>query len=75
MARGGFEIEMEWRQNSLEKLTLVSRLGNEAHVRICTPGEFIIMCDGLEVAHEVSDGKYFFPTVAGKSYEFMKQQD
>ena len=75
VARGGFEIEMEWKQNSLEKLTLVSRLGNNVCVRICASGKFIIMCDGLEVEHKVSDGRYFFPTVAGKSYEFIKQQD
>ena len=34
-----------------------------------------IMCDGLEAEREVSDGKYSFSTVAGKSYEFVKQQN
>jgi hypothetical protein len=34
-----------------------------------------IMCDGLEVEYRVGDGKYCFPTVAGESYEFTKQQN
>ena len=73
VARGGFEIEMEWKQNSLEKLTLTSHLGNEAHVRIYTSGKFSIMCDGSVVKHTACDQKYVFPTVAGKSYEFVRQ--
>jgi len=73
VARGGFEIDMSWKQNSLEKLTLTSRLGNEAHVRICTSGKFFIMCEGSEVKCTISDQEYIFPTVAGKSYVFVRK--
>jgi alpha-L-fucosidase 2 len=72
VARGGFEVEMEWKQNSLQNLTLKSRLGNEAHVHICTSGKFSIVCDGSEVKYIICDQGYVFPTIAGKSYEFIK---
>jgi len=74
VARGGFEVDIIWRQNRVEKLTLRSRLGKPVRVRIDTPGEFSVHCDGVAVKYSRSPKqKYVFPTTAGKSYEFVRQ--
>lgn len=74
IARGGFEVDITWQKNAVEKLTVHSRLGKKASVRIDTPGEFVVLCDGvaLECARP-SEREYTFPTTAGKSYEFVRQ--
>ncbi len=74
VARGVFEVDITWRQNDVETLTLRSRLGKPAHVRIHTPGEFLVRCDGVVVeCARPAEREYVFPTTAGKSYEFVRQ--
>jgi alpha-L-fucosidase 2 len=34
VARGGFEIEMDWNGGQLTKLVVQSRLGNDCHLRL-----------------------------------------
>jgi len=71
VARGGFEVDIAWKENKLEALTLQSRLGSKVHVRIDTPGEFSVQCDGAEIEYEVTtEREYVFPTIAGKTYCF-----
>jgi len=74
VARGGFEVDITWRENAVETLTLSSHLGKPARVRIDTPGDFLVRCDNIEVECE-HPGKqeYVFNTTAGKSYEFVRR--
>lgn len=70
IARGGFEIDIIWKQSKLHDLTILSRLGQEARLRIDTPGEFSIMHGEVEVDYTVADdGEYIFPTTAGEIYK------
>jgi len=74
VARGGFEVDITWRQNAVETLTLRSLLGKPAHVYIHTPGEFLVYCDGVAVeCARPAEQVYTFPTTAGKLYEFVRQ--
>ncbi len=74
VARDGFEVDIAWRENAVETLTLRSRLGKHANVRIDTPGDFLVLCDGVAIEFaRPAEREYTFPTNAGKSYEFFRQ--
>jgi len=74
VARGGFEVDIRWQKNAVEQVTLHSRLGKKAFVRIDTPGEFLVLCDGVALeCGRPSEREYTFSTTAGKSYEFVRQ--
>jgi len=74
VARDGFEVDIAWRENAVETLNLRSRLGKRAHVRIDTPGDFLVLCDGVVIEFACpAEREYTFPTNAGNSYEFVQQ--
>ena len=57
MARGGFQVDMEWNDGELTDLDILSRLGNTLELRFGTseaslatiPGQIITMEDVLKV--------------------------
>ena len=75
VARGGVEVDIVWGQNAVERLILRSELGKPVRVRLDTPGDFAVRCDGVALeCSRSAEGEYVFPTTVGKSYEFVRQQ-
>ncbi len=67
-ARGGFEIDINWRDRRLRTATLRSLRGGAARVRV--PVAVRVSRDGKNVATErPSDGTLFFRTVPGGVYK------
>jgi alpha-L-fucosidase 2 len=66
-ARGGFEVDMAWKDRQLRSASLRSIQGNPCRLH---PGRAIeVLCDGqvVSVTHP-KEGTYSFPTTSGKSY-------
>jgi alpha-L-fucosidase 2 len=66
-ARGGFTVDLRWRDGALAAATIVSTHGNPCTMRARTPLQ-------LGTAHSHADGSNHvleFTTVAGKSYEVL----
>jgi alpha-L-fucosidase 2 len=67
--RGGFEVDLEWRDGLLQRATLTSRAGAPCTLRTSTP--VAITRDGIPVA-PVAEGELLsFATEAGATYEFV----
>ncbi len=67
VARGGFEVDLVWKDGRLEKATLVSRLGHVCRVRSAGPLE--ITSQGKAVAAvKRADGALEFKTTPGRTY-------
>lgn len=68
-ARGGFTVDLQWRNGAMTAATVVSTHGHPCTVRARTPfrlGSAQSRADGLDHVLE-------FPTVAGTSYEIRSQ--
>jgi len=65
-ARGGYQVDMEWKNCQLAKAKIHSSLGGLCRVRSSVPLE--VKCDGETVKAELSQGSIEFDTAAGKSY-------
>lgn len=66
-ARGGFEVNMEWKTNKLYQAEIQSELGDWLTIRASVP--VTILCDGKTLAEQSnSDGVVSVPTEKGKTY-------
>jgi len=66
-ARGGFEVDIAWRDGKVIEATIRSLRGKECRVKMVEG--MTITCDGTKVAVWQDDGKYIFATEAGKVYQ------
>ncbi|HOU15688.1 MAG TPA: glycoside hydrolase family 95 protein [Anaerolineae bacterium] len=64
--RGGFEVNLAWRDGKVIEATIHSLLGNKCRVMIAE--EMTITCDGTEIAVQRDAGKSVFTTEPGKVY-------
>ena len=66
-ARGGFEVDIHWRDGKLDKSIIRSKLGNRCRVRTATPVR--VSVDGaLVTTSEPENGVIEFETQADQSY-------
>ncbi|MDP4088279.1 MAG: glycoside hydrolase family 95 protein [Bacillota bacterium] len=67
-ARGGFEIDIEWKDNKLIKAVIKSIKGSKCWLRVDGPVE--IFCEGskVEYSSNAEDSIIEFSTEAGRSY-------
>lgn len=71
-ARGGFEVDLAWRDRGLKSLQISSRNGGVCRVKLDrTPAAGMsVLQNGSLVAHQMTaDGLIEFPTSAGKRYD------
>jgi alpha-L-fucosidase 2 len=69
-ARGGFEVDMSWRDNKLKRATIRSKLGQPCRVRSNVPVAIKSAGKTIE-AKIISFTLCEFPTVAGATYELL----
>lgn len=69
-ARGGFTVDLRWRDGALAAATIVSSHGNPCTVRARTP----LQLGAVRSRAEGSEHVLKFPTVVGKSYEISLPQ-
>ena len=65
-ARGGFEVDMTWKDGKLTQAKIVSNLGQDCQVR--TPGQVNVTCDGSHIKYSQSRDVVNFHTKAGETY-------
>ena len=68
-ARGGFEVDLEWKDGKLVQAQLLSNLGNDCWFR--TSEQVNVMCDGERIKFSQSRHVVNFHTEAGKSYTII----
>jgi alpha-L-fucosidase 2 len=66
-ARGGFTVDLRWRDGALTAATIVSTHGNPCLVRARTPFQLGAARSRAEGSEHVLE----FTTMAGKSYEVL----
>ena len=67
MARGGFEVDIAWKDGHLTSATLRSKLGTPCRARAATP--LGVTCEGEAVATQSPEPSVtLFKTRAGESY-------
>lgn len=70
LARGGYSVDIEWKENSLDKAIVTSKIDNKCVIRTDIP----INIKNVK-SETVSDGKYYITTFdvnKGKQYEIVK---
>lgn len=66
-ARGGFVVDLTWKNNSLAGATIFSKLGNECVLR--TQGPVTILSESGKIeSRKINDNLYSFKTEKGKRY-------
>ena len=65
-ARGGFEVDMTWKDGKLTQAQIASNLGQDCRVR--TPGQVNVTCDGSRIKYSQSRDVVNFHTKAGETY-------
>jgi len=70
-ARGGFEVDMEWKNNVPEKVVITSKLGGECIIRSFNP----LKLSGNVLTSQKDGDSYVlrFETRKGKKYQLTKQ--
>ena len=64
--RGGFELDLDWRDGELERAELRATVDGACRLR--ANASLVVHCDGEAVSAEESNGEVAFPTRAGRSY-------
>lgn len=67
-ARGGFEVDIEWKDGKLTQARIFSALGRDCWVRTSEPVSSSVTCDGIRVKSSQSKWVINFHTEAGKTY-------
>ncbi|MBR4628503.1 MAG: glycoside hydrolase family 95 protein [Ruminococcus sp.] len=66
-AKGGFGVDMEWKDGKLTGAVITSDHGGECHLRAnCVVS---VSCGGATVGSRIEDGVVIFPTEAGRKYQ------
>ncbi len=65
-ARGGFEVDIEWKEGQFTQARIISNLGRDCWVR--THGNATVTCDGERVKYSQSKHVVNFHTEVGKTY-------
>ncbi|HQY91297.1 glycoside hydrolase family 95 protein [Caldilinea sp.] len=65
-ARGGFTVDITWRNGALESATIRSALGNPC--QIVAPAALHVTCADRPVSSQIVDGILHFDTAAGAAY-------
>ena len=69
-ARGGFVIDIEWKQNKLTKATVISNVGEKCVVKTVSP--VTIYCNGKKIdTDRVENGTISFQTQPSGVYELI----
>lgn len=69
-ARGGFEVEMEWKEGVLQRVSILSRSGEDCRVRTPMPMRLAgAACPSDPLPEGRGPEVLSFPTVPGKVYE------
>ncbi len=66
-ARGGFDVNIIWKDKKLKSTLIYSKSGKQCRIRPGIPVK--IMCDNKQVKTTIQDGALFFLTTAGKAYQ------
>ena len=65
-AKGGFGVDIEWKDGKLSSAVITSDMGGECRLRAnCVVS---IICDGETVGSRIEDGVIIFDTVQGRKY-------
>ena len=65
-AKGGFGVDISWRDNRLTSAVITSDLGGECRLRTnCVAS---LVCDGENVGSRIENGVIIFNTEAGRKY-------
>ena len=67
-ARGGFKVDIEWKDGKLTQARIFSALGRDCWVRTSEPVSSSVTCDGIQVKSSQSKWVINFHTEAGKTY-------
>lgn len=71
-ARGGFEVDMEWKDNQLAKATITSDLGKPCRLRTSVP--VTVMSNGKSVdIKEIGENVIEVQTISGHNYDIIKK--
>jgi len=63
VARGNFEISMQWKDCKLTKVSLKSRNGGVCVMKLVTTNVSITDSQGNQISHKVENGKVIFDTM------------
>ena len=66
-ARGGFTVDIQWKDGKLQEAVILSKLGGRCHVRYGSPFEVLVGSFAVKVK-PVEPSVVQFDTQAGKSY-------
>jgi alpha-L-fucosidase 2 len=71
MARGGFEVNIEWKNNQIANAKIISLLGNDCMVRTNEP----VVLKGTNIKSKKSTYGFVlsFKTQKGKMYELVRE--
>ncbi|MDT8300342.1 MAG: glycoside hydrolase family 95 protein [Sedimentisphaerales bacterium] len=67
-ARGGFELDIEWKNGKLDKATILSKLGGKCRIRSATEVELKTELFGRSKVKTIEPAVIEFDTKAGKKY-------
>ncbi len=71
VARGNFEISMQWQDCKLTKVSLKSRNGGVCAIKLVTTNVSITDSQGNQISHKVENGKAIFDTICGMTYNLI----
>jgi alpha-L-fucosidase 2 len=71
-ARGGFELDMKWKNRTITEAEILSKAGHSC--RIDAKGKLRVQMDGKSVATKTNDdGSLEFKTLKGKTYKLTQR--
>jgi alpha-L-fucosidase 2 len=72
-ARGGFELDLKWKNRSITEVEILSKAGEIC--RIEDGSNFIVTCNGKKVKTKINnDGSIEFKTIKSESYKLIPEK-